>query len=595
MVLRLFLIASLLFLAGCGDLSFDNPTDPSNISNPDNIIYKSFSDARDGKYYNIVDIGEQTWMAENLNYDTTGSVCNGGYCNIYGRLYDWATAKDVCPYGWHLPTIMEWNTLLGVASWAQLKSMQGWSVEQGQGTDVHGFSALPGGSNEDEIGSIGFWWSNSVEGSGRAHFVSTSGNNVADVGNLYSVRCVKSKECGTVPYNVDVQFCGSDTKVHDLCGGKTFDPVNQRCGLNNVLETKCGTGWYNPEIQFCRGGASYDLCAGKEYDPTINSCGVNNVLLIKCGTGWYDKETQFCVGNSSYDLCAGKTYDPVEQRCGASSIVETKCGTWWYDAASGNSQCNNGVAEIKCGTVWYRADTYFCVGGVSYELCAGRTYDPVNQRCGLNNVIESKCGANWYDPGTQLCSNGTLIVFDTLTDVRDGNKYKIVDIGSQTWMAENLNYDKAGECPDAAHCAIYGRFYNWETANGVCPVGWHLPSNAEWNILYRFADGTSGTESPYISKTAGKILKAKNGWSGKGNGTDDYGFSALPGGGGSGSSRDFHRVGESGEWWSSTEYSSGESLLFYYQSMGNEDDGAYWGNGHVQFTSDLYSIRCVRD
>jgi len=186
----------------------------------------------------------------------------------------------------------------------------------------------------------------------------------------------------------------------------------------------------------------------------------------------------------------------------------------------------------------------------------------------------------------------------TFIDERDGKTYMWVKIGAQTWMAENLNYNAEGStCYNGNEnkCLTYGRFYNRSAALKACPKGWHLPSNGEWNILYRFADGENGTESPYSSKTAGKFLKAKSGWSGKGNGTDDHGFSALPGG--FGSNRNFSRVGESGGWWSSTEYTNDKSLslLFYYQSIGNEDDGAYWGNGYVEYTSDLYSIRCVKD
>jgi uncharacterized protein (TIGR02145 family) len=54
----------------------------------------------------------------------------------------------------------------------------------------------------------------------------------------------------------------------------------------------------------------------------------------------------------------------------------------------------------------------------------------------------------------------------------------------------------------------------------ACPKGWHLPSNAEWDKLFRFVDGDNGTESPYVSETAGKYLKAKSGWNGDGNGTE---------------------------------------------------------------------------
>ncbi len=109
-------------------------------------------------------------------------------------------------------------------------------------------------------------------------------------------------------------------------------------------------------------------------------------------------------------------------------------------------------------------------------------------------------------------------------DSRDGKKYKSVKIGEQVWMAENLNYDAPGsKClgNNPENCKKYGKLYNWETAQTVCPEGWHLPSDAEWaNLLNFIGEG---------NKTSRK-LKAKNGWIMLGNGTDDYGFSALPGG-----------------------------------------------------------------
>jgi uncharacterized protein (TIGR02145 family) len=162
---------------------------------------------------------------------------------------------------------------------------------------------------------------------------------------------------------------------------------------------------------------------------------------------------------------------------------------------------------------------------------------------------------------------------------------KTVKIGGQTWMAENLNI-KAGNSwcyeDDEFSCKKYGRLYDWETAKKVCPSGWHLPSRREWNEL---EDAVGG------SLTAGKKLKSTSGWSSGGNGTNDYGFSALPGGGGS-SDGGFNGAGYNGYWWTATEGSA------YYGTVGaygrNMDSHDYMDspNGYKSYGR---SVRCVKD
>jgi len=179
----------------------------------------------------------------------------------------------------------------------------------------------------------------------------------------------------------------------------------------------------------------------------------------------------------------------------------------------------------------------------------------------------------------------------TFTDSRDNQMYKTITIGNQTWIAQNLNYNVQGsKCygNDESNCQIYGRLYNWSAATKACPSGWHLPSNSEWDILYRSVDGTSGTESPYKSETAGKYLKAKSGWNEGGNGTDNYGFAALPGGLGN-SNGSFFSLGNYGNWWSSTEYDGSKS---YNHFKSYKHDNAGW---ETEAKNKLFSVRCLKD
>lgn len=146
-----------------------------------NISYGEFTDSRDGQIYKTVRIGNQVWMAENLNYniDSLKSMCynnSADSCFKYGRLYNWSVAKDACPKGWHLPTIDEWRTLISFAgdpevAKLKLKSKSGWLVlagiesVTGNGTDDFGFTVLPAGNysgyenNFREVGVVTMFWS----------------------------------------------------------------------------------------------------------------------------------------------------------------------------------------------------------------------------------------------------------------------------------------------------------------------------------------------------------------------------------------------------------------------------------------------------
>ncbi|MDR2582916.1 MAG: fibrobacter succinogenes major paralogous domain-containing protein [Fibromonadaceae bacterium] len=182
-----------------------------------------------------------------------------------------------------------------------------------------------------------------------------------------------------------------------------------------------------------------------------------------------------------------------------------------------------------------------------------------------------------------------------------GENYETVIIGNQVWMARNLNYDAPGsECYEntLAYCDQYGRLYDWATVmnlsticnssscasqigakhRGMCPDDWHIPSSAEWNTLINYVGDVS---------YAGTKLKATSDWN-NGSGTNTYGFSALPGGYGSGGFN-FFGVGKSGYWWSSSEGSNNYAYSYYM------DYDKEYANSNESRKSYMYSVRCVKD
>ena len=168
------------------------------------------------------------------------------------------------------------------------------------------------------------------------------------------------------------------------------------------------------------------------------------------------------------------------------------------------------------------------------------------------------------------------------TDSRDGKTYKTVKIGTAVWMAENLNFAAEGsKCYEnnAGNCEKYGRLYNWATALKACPAGFHLPSDDEWTALVNYAGGED---------KAGTKLKSAAGWNKNGNGTNDFGWSALPGGEGD-SDGGFGSAGGYGWWWSATESDAGVAWR-----RGMIYDGEYVGRVDDDKTG-LFSVRCVKD
>ncbi len=232
--------------------------------------------------------------------------------------------------------------------------------------------------------------------------------------------------------------------------------------------------------------------------------------------------------------------------------------------------------------------------------------------------------AQWMPSSSSLVmpSSSSAIVSSSSSSIQTGvilgepvdyedETYQTVVIGTQTWFKRNLNYNADGSfCygddtggDSQNNCSTYGRLYDWATAmelpsncninscssqinakhKGICPEGWHIPSDADWTTLTNYVG----------SSTAGKKLKASSGWNdykGKsGNGEDTYGFAALPGGDGN-SSGAFNFVGILGYWWSATEDNAN---IAYSRHMGYTDEYVGWYDGNK--SNSFFSVRCLQD
>lgn len=207
-----------------------------------------------------------------------------------------------------------------------------------------------------------------------------------------------------------------------------------------------------------------------------------------------------------------------------------------------------------------------------------------------------------------LLQVGTCLA-QTTTDY-DGNVYNTIVIGTQTWMKQSLKVThyqngapipsisddnqwlttKSGAMCDYANSSenanIYGKIYNYyavKDLNKICPLGWHVPSDKEWNTLVEFLGG---------AETAGGALKSTNIWDLPNTGANDIsGFSALPSGGRSGYDGTFSNLKKTGFYWSSTEDGNNGAWI---RILSNSNASVVRGNGNSTM-NDGFCIRCIKD
>ena len=363
-----------------------------------------------------------------------------------------------------------------------------------------------------------------------------------------------------------------------------YDEDSSRVYSSNI----CPTGWRLPD--------SLDYAELIAY-VSRNNGGEPVGVSLKATTGW---------------ISEGETV--IIEGGGSGILDSTRVG-----ASRGTDRF--GFAALPAGSCWDERcyigdDTRFFfstprVGG-SYKLAFDKDsliydkdggYGYISVRCLKGEASSSTVSST--SSSSNESSSGSA--FGTLTDSRDGQTYKTVTIGTQTWMAENLNYETTNSyCyhDTATYCDKYGRLYTWAAAmdsagtwstngmgcgygkecsstypvRGVCPSGWHLPSQAEWDSLFTAVGGQS---------TAGQKLKSMSGWSSSGNGMDAFGFSALPAGYCNGY---FYDEGSKAYFWSSTEYSSylADAMFLGYDG----DNGGSLGSSNM---NNGFSVRCLKN
>jgi uncharacterized protein (TIGR02145 family) len=516
-----------------------------------------------GNIYNTVQIGTQCWMKENLkarNYRngasiplvtdnttwtglSTGARCwynndSATYANTYGALYNWFAvdnANGLCPTGWHVPTDAEWTVL----------------------TDFLGGSSVAGGPLK-ETGTA-YWNSPNTGATNSSGFTAFPGgfrynangnfSNIGNGGYWWSSTAYSTADAwGRILFSFDSDVTrGLSTKKSGF---------SVRCVRDSM-------------------GASVSI-------PTITTDAVTSITPTSAISG----------GNVTSD---------------GGAVVTTR-GVCW--STSPNPTIANNSTSNGIGTGSFTSSLTGLTQSTIYYV---RAYATNSAGTGYGNEV------NFTTTGS--ATGVPCPGMPTMTDY-NGNIYNTVQIGNQCWMKENLksrNYKNGTAIPNiisnstwaglstgarcwynndsATYAATYGALYNWyavDNSNGICPTGWHVPTDLEWQTMEMFlgmtqsqanSTGYRGTDEGGKMKEAGLSH-----WTSPNTGaTNSSGFTALPGGYRYGSNGSFNLVGYLGYWWSSTAYST---TLAWGRRLDYSTSSVYRSYNSKEFG---FSVRCVRD
>lgn len=421
-------------------------------------------DARDGNIYKTIQIGNQIWMAENLNYKTQNSFCeNETECKKIGRFYSWRAAMESCPEGWHLPSRDEWLVLRSNVKKAE--SLYEWDEDYPEieyYISSPNFNALNAGRKESIIGQASkegayFWTSTKYDN--KKIFCTyiddldydstkTPCNEVRMVG--MSVRCIKGIDSSVV----------TEEKKPSIKKGIFVDPRDKREYKTVQINQQT---WFAENLKFA---AKNSLCHNNDQE----ECEKYGRLykwddaMSACPTGWHlpskyeVKRFLWIIGDNSGEKLKSKTewendnngWDDYEFNVLPVGAADLSNGNVTFDRNglgtafwTSNHDGNDFYKWFFFSQSWY---SY--VGNTS----ASWTAEPV--RCIKDYVLD-------------------VIATGTFQDKRDKKKYKTVTLGNQTWMAENLQYASKGSVcydNDKKNCQKFGRLYTWEQAKEACPL-----------------------------------------------------------------------------------------------------------------------------
>ncbi|MCQ2270439.1 MAG: hypothetical protein MJZ52_04340 [Bacteroidales bacterium] len=536
----------------------------------------SIKDA-DNNWYHTVNMAGQCWMKENLkttNINGKGAYYpteENDYVSTYGRLYNWTAAmqgqtgegvRGICPENWHLPTDAEWKNV--ESAYLQFA---GGSVDylNYRGTGAGKFT----GSNLWGTGGSGTCPNN------NAYEYRNITNFTALPAGYYN-GSLNEKEIGT--------YFWTSTSNNDLY---TFIRNIDR-SHEGIKRSNAGDKAYYYSVRCLRDPEVLKVTTDSANTVTKNSAKLHGNVTNMGGKD--NVYAGFKYGTSESTLTSIVVKDAAMTATGLFScdITGLTANTQYYFKAFAANGTDTVYGEVKD----FKTMSFSCLG------------TPKANERGITDAI------------------------DSVVDV-DGNAYNTVQIGNQCWMAENLRTTKyaggtgiklgsststetayrynPGNSSD--HVSTYGYLYNWPAVmntsfsseanpsgvQGVCPTGWHVPSDAEWDTLTTYVNSVADYKCNNVNNNIANALSAATGWQNPSEccaGSEKQtlnktGFSAVPAG--FYNDVDYFCFGSSAYFWSATQYNSDFAYYRYLDcnnaSVSRESIVKYYG----------YSVRCLRD
>ena len=389
---------------------------------------------------------------------------------------------------------------------------------------------------------------------GHKYKVVTIGNQtwMAENLNYAYLEPMYGNDSSSFCYNNDPSYCKKYGRLYLWDAAK--DTAGRFNSNGNIVRGVCPLGWHLPTRD--------------EWEELLLTTGGFSVAYrtLKSKTGWKDKKEpndNNGTDDFGFSVLPAGLFSNIYDKKGVYEEEGEKAAFWFYTKRA--------IASPTPYFLFLKDDN------VVYVIVSSKTYQQlkVSVRCLKDEPMENE------NLGKSKGKKGKTGIF---TDSRDGKTYKTIHIGSQTWMAENMNYETGNSnCPldSVGLCDEFGRHYGFSAAvDSACPVGWHLPSDHEWSVLFNEVGGVP---------IAGKMLKSStDDWiyydGARGGGSDAYGFTVLPAG-----EKD-ESVWRNAFFWSSTK-------------MSNSNDAYVMGMSFIDDRVTVYtcgknctlSVRCVED